>query len=186
MASHTAQPTLHRQASDQAHGSLQNFGRENRRTTSWRAHGRAERQKSRVMPSNNWCTSQTCHGDGVMLCQAELRCAVLDDSPLYYCWVRCLLVDDSGSHWPLPHSSTGHSVPQALQRLILQRDPLAQCPPWPAVAIHKPPRMTPDVNARALPLSWPFCVSISAQRLFLHRSLVMRVGQPMQAALLGG
>lgn len=121
-------------------------------------------------------------------CQAELCCAVLYYSPLYCCWL--------GSYWLMiraviglfPHSSTGHSVPQALQRLILQRDPLAQCPPWPAVAIHKPPRMTPDVNAEAIvALSWSFfLVSISAQRLFLHRSLVMRVEQPMQAALLGG
>lgn len=180
MASHTAQPTLHRQASDQAHGSLQNFGRENRRTTNWRAHGRAERQKSRVMPSNNWCTSQKCHGDGVMLCQAELCCAVLYYSPPYSCWLGAYWLTIRAVIGLFPHSSTGHSVPQALQRLILQRDPLAQCPPWPAVAIHKPPRMTPDVNARALPLS------VSAKRLFLHRSLVMRVEQPMQAALLGG
>lgn len=73
-------------------------------------HMAEQREKSRVMPSNNWCTSQKCHGDGVMLCQAELCCAVLYYSPLY-CWL--------GPYWLMiravigvfPHSSTGHSVP---------------------------------------------------------------------------
>lgn len=53
------------------------------------------------------------------LCQA--------DTVLYYLYsvLRWLGTVDSGSYWPLPHSTTapqhqGHSsVPQALQRLIL-------------------------------------------------------------------
>lgn len=59
----------------------------------------------------------------------------------------------------------------------------------PAVAIHKPPRMTPDVNAEgivALILAFFLSLFSSCNALFLHRSLVMRVEQPLQAALLGG
>jgi hypothetical protein len=149
---HTAQPTLHKQASDQAHSSLlQNFRRENRRKTSWRAHGREEAEvESHAIQTNNWCTWGYSHGARSYVMpgrQNTVACSVLCLldyllSAVSPCLlpVRCLLTGASGSYWPRPPQLQG---PQQSPKpcsvsscSVIRWRNARRGPPWPSISRH--------------------------------------------------